>query len=266
MKSEDLYSVLGVLSDASQEEIKKAYRSLAVKYHPDRNKDEGAEEKFKEIASAYEILGDTEKRRFYDQSRNPYEAFDFKTWDIDFGAWFDSRYGQQFTGRKGSDIRTDLYVTVEEAFFGVRKDIYVGMGKIEFEVAPGLSNGSTHRVTGRGQKGSTPELNGDLIVKISYLRHHQFEVKGVDFHTTMKISLPTAAIGGSEYVQVLEEKIKIKIKPGTQPDTTLRVQGKGMMTRVGLRGDLYIKIRVEIPTSLSSIERDFFEKMQAGLT
>jgi curved DNA-binding protein len=82
----------------------------------------------------------------------------------------------------------------------------------------------------------------------------------------MKISLPTAAIGGSEYVQVLEEKIKIKIKPGTQPDTMLRVQGKGMMTRVGLRGDLYIKIRVEIPTSLSEIEREFFEKMQAGLT
>jgi curved DNA-binding protein CbpA len=78
MKSEDLYSVLGVLSGASQEEIKKAYRSLAVKYHPDRNKDEGAEEKFKEIASAYEILGDTEKRRFYDQSRTPYEGFDFK--------------------------------------------------------------------------------------------------------------------------------------------------------------------------------------------
>jgi curved DNA-binding protein len=264
MKNKDLYAILGVSDSATAEEIKKTYRSLAVKYHPDRNRDnKEAEEKFKEIASAYEILGNIEKRRFYDQNKNPYN-FDFKSWDIDFGAWFDSRYGQQFTGKKGSDIRVDLNVTVEEAFYGAKKDIYVGMDKIEFEVAPGLSNESTHRITGRGQRGSTPELNGDLIVRINYLRHPQFEVKGFDFHTTMKIVLPTAVIGGSEYIQVLEEKIKITIKAGTQPDTILRVKGKGMMTRSGLRGDLYIKIRVEIPTSLSEAEKEFFESMKSS--
>ena len=119
MKNEDLYTILGVSNSATSEEIKKAYRSLAIKYHPDKNRDDkNAEEKFKEIASAYEILGDPEKRKFYDQNKNPYN-FDFKSWDIDFSAWFDSRYGQQFTGRKGSDVRVDLNVTVEEAYLEI---------------------------------------------------------------------------------------------------------------------------------------------------
>lgn len=267
--NKDLYSILEVSEKATAEEIKKAYRNLAIKYHPDRNKEAGAEDKFKEIASAYETLGDPKKKEQYDYSRRPLynESFDFRSWDVDFSSFFDSRYGQQFTGRKGSDVRSDLKVTVEEAFFGAVKQIYVGMEAVEFRVEPGALNGSTTRLSGKGQRGSTPELNGDLIVQIAYLKHPYIEdVRGVDFYMSHKIDIATATIGGFVHLDILNETLKIKIKPGTQPGSSFRVQGKGMMTRVGLRGDLYIKISVEIPTELSSIERDFFEKMQQGLT
>lgn len=266
--NKDLYSILEISEHATAEEIKKAYRSLAVKYHPDRNKENKAEDKFKEIASAYEILGDTKKKEQYDYSRRTSQyGFDFKSWDVDYSTFFDSRYGQQFTGRKGSDTRSELRITVEEAFFGVLKQIYVGMERVDFQVEPGTLNGSTQRVTGRGQRGSSPELNGDLVIKITYLKHSYIEeVKGADFYMNCTIDLATAVIGGFIYIDIINETLKIKIKSGNQPGNSLRVQRKGMMTKVGLRGDLYIKINVEIPTELSSIERDFFEKMQEGLT
>ncbi len=267
--NKDLYSILEVSESATADEIKKSYRNLAIKYHPDRNQgSKEAEEKFKEVASAYEILGDQKKREQYDYSRKgPSYDFDFKSWDVDFSSWFDKKYGQQFTGQKGSDIRSELRVTVEEAFFGAVKDLYVGMERVSFNVVPGSADGSTHRVTGKGQRGSSPELNGDLIVKIVYLRHAYIEeVRGIDFYMSKVIDIATATIGGYVQLDILKETLKIKIKPGTQPGSSLRVQGKGMMTKWGLRGDLYVKIKVEIPTELSIIEQEFFEKMQAGLT
>lgn len=273
--SKDYYKILEVNESASDEEIKKAFRKLAVQYHPDKNPGNvEAEQKFKEVAEAYENLSDPKKKRSYDSTRkyggSGYAAFneDFfndmfrgARGNQDWSSVFEGVYGQQFKETKAQDVSADIKITLEDAFFGATKRIGVGMNIEEVQIPIGAQNGQKIRIKGKGQKGWNPELNGDLILIISIVNHQQFSRQGHDLITNASVDLPTAMVGGEFYVDIFNERLKVTVSP-LQANKRVRLKEKGMMTSLGLRGDLYINLEVHLPEKLTDEEFEFFVKMK----
>jgi curved DNA-binding protein len=304
MEYKDYYKILGVDKKASQEEIKKAYRKLAVKYHPDKNKDnKAAEEKFKQINEANDVLSDPEKRKKYDELGANWKMYEQAgarpggssrtgngrsgpfTFEGDFSDIFGggggsgfSDFFEQFFGRgaggpgpssrstnfKGQDYQTEAEITLEEAYHGTHRLIQLEDEKLRIATKPGAYEGQLLRIKSKGGKGSKGN-HGDLYVRIHVAPHPRYTRKGDDLHTTHTIDLLTAVLGGSTIVDTMSGQVKVKIAPGTQSGKVIRVKGKGMPVygETNIFGDLYVQLQVHIPETLTDRQRELFEQLKA---
>jgi len=300
MEYKDYYKTLGVDKKASQEEIKKAYRKLAVQYHPDKNVgNKEAEEKFKLINEAHEVLSDPEKRKKYDELGENWNKFQGQPGSG--SAWSDFGNGQQgrryqqqgdfndifggsgfsdffeaFFGKgggrrtqtenqyKGQDFEAEATITLEEAWHGTSRIIQLNDEKLRITVKPGVYDGQLLRIKGKGGEGSTDKYRGDLYVRIRILPHAVFTRKNDDLHAIQNIDLYTAVLGGDTLVKTLSGTVKVAIAAGTPNGKTLRIKGKGMPVSdaSGTFGDLYLKLEVMIPTNLTEKEKQLFEQLK----
>ncbi|MDI7259388.1 MAG: DnaJ C-terminal domain-containing protein [Thermodesulfobacteriota bacterium] len=300
MAVRDYYETLGMGKNASDEEIKRAYRKLAMKYHPDRNpnKKEG-EERFKEINEAYAVLSDKEKRKQYDTfgaegfrqrftQEDIFRGFDFdeilsglfggrgrrdfkfrRKGGFDFGDIFGGQYGYQDMGRmpqKGEDILYEMTISLEESAFGGEKRIsYQKDGKAEevsVKIPKGIPSGKKLRLAGKGMQGRNGGPAGDLYFNIHVREHPIFIRDGDDLVVEKEIHFSEAALGTTVEVPTLEGTKKVKIPPGTQSHTKMRLRGLGIphFQKEG-RGDEYVKIIVIIPQKVSEKTKGLIQEL-----
>jgi curved DNA-binding protein len=284
----DYYKILEIDKKATPEEIKKAYRTLAKKYHPDRNQnDKKAEEQFKLVNEANEVLSDPEKRKQYDelgenwqqnqqaynQQQNPnqqyYEGFgsgnqgDFSDFFEQFFAGRGQKARQQ--SRKGSDYETEMEISLEEAFTGTSRIIQLENEKLRVTTKPGAYTDQQLRIKSKGGKGSNEGNRGDLFVRIRVKDHPKIIRKNNDLYQTVDVNLYDAVLGSDLIIETLSGKLKIKIPAGTQNGKTIRLKGKGMpiYEKPTFFGDLYISIQVKIPENLTEKQMALFEELKS---
>ncbi|MGZ3605737.1 MAG: DnaJ C-terminal domain-containing protein [Thermodesulfobacteriota bacterium] len=300
MATRDYYDILGVSKNANGEEIKRAYRKLAMKYHPDRNPNKKeAEERFKEINEAYAVLSDKEKRKQYDTfgkegfhqrftQEDIFRGFEFD--DIlsnlfggrgrrefryggrggfDFGDIFGRQGGFQETGRmprKGEDVTYELAISLEEAASGTEKRIsFRKNGKIEevsVRIPRGIPSGKKLRLAGKGMEGMNGGPPGDLYLQVSVKEHPIFTREGDDLVVEEEINFSEAVMGTTIEVPTLDGTKKVKVPPGTQSHTKLRLKGLGVphFQREG-RGDEYVKVIVKVPKRVSEKGRGLIQEL-----
>jgi len=300
MAAKDYYSILGVAKGASDDEIKRAYRKLAMKYHPDRNPNKKeAEERFKEINEAYAVLSDKEKRKQYDtfgaegfQQRftqeDIFRGFDFDEIlsglfgsrgrrefryggrsGFDFGDLFGKQGGYQDAGRmpqRGEDIVYEMSISLEEAASGGEKRIsYRKNGKIEevsVKIPRGIPSGKKLRLAGKGMGGRNGGPPGDLYLQVSIREHPVFSREGDDLIVEKEINFSDAVLGTTVEVPTLEGVKKVKIPSGTQSHTKMRLKGLGISHFQGEgRGDEYVKVIVRIPKKVSEKNRELIQEL-----
>ena len=284
----DYYEILGVNRGATPEEIKKAYRKLAVQYHPDKNPgDKVAEEKFKEASNAYSVLSDPEKRHVYDARGHAgidgmgfegYRTMDdiFANLNLDdifgrgsFGGFGDA-FGDAFGPRRttaptrGRDIRMNLSIPFADAVLGAKKEVNVQGKRITLTIPPGIQDEKTLRIRGYGESLGVG-TSGDLLVTVSVQSHPALTREGADLLTDATISITTAALGGSIRVQTLTGDVDLKVPPGAQPGQQLRLRGRGATDASGRKGDLRVRLVVEVPKSLSRKQRSLLKELDKML-
>lgn len=286
MSKRDYYEVLGVNKGASDDEIKKAFRKLAVKYHPDKNPgDKTAEEKFKEINEAYSVLSDKTKRSRYDQfghagvggdgGGNPFGGGfggfggNGQSFNFDFGGGgFEDIINAMFGGggfraaRRGRDYRTSITIDFEEAIFGVTKTISVEGQQIKLKIPAGIYDGQAIRLGGKG--GEAPSADGqrgDLYVEVRVRAHKHLTREGELILSEVTISMVDAVLGTEIDVETVDGKITMKVPAGTQPGTNFKLSGHGA-PRLGSdeRGPHIVTINVEIPRNLNKKQRELIEE------
>jgi curved DNA-binding protein len=287
----DYYKSLGIDKSASQDDIKKAYRKLARKYHPDINpKDNEAKRKFQEINEANEVLSDPSKRKKYDEygehwkhaeefeasqgkrqtsgknrSSTTYEESTFDQ-EGDYSDFFESLFGtgrgQQFRFR-GQDYRAELHLNLEEAYRTHKQTLTVNGKNIRITVPAGIENGQTIKIDGYGAPGTNGGPNGDLFITFSIASHPDFKRSNNDLYTTIDLDLYTAVLGGEIILNTLDGKIKLKVKPETQNGTKVKLKGKGfpVYKREGQFGDLYVTYAIKIPTNLNEKQKELFNEL-----
>jgi curved DNA-binding protein len=300
MAAKDYYDILGVNKKASDEEIKRAYRKMAMKYHPDRNPNKKeAEERFKEINEAYAVLSDQEKRKQYDTfgaegfrqrftQEDIFRGFDFDEilsglfggrgrresrfggrGGFDFGDFFSGQGGYQDTGRmpqRGEDILYELSISLEEAASGGEKRVsYRKNGRIEevsVKIPKGIPAGKKLRLVGKGMQGRNGGPPGDLYLQISVRDHPIFTREGDDLVVEKEVGFSEAVLGTTVEVPTLEGKKRVKVPPGTQSHTKMRLKGLGLprFQREG-RGDELVKVIVRVPKRVSEKSKKLIEEL-----
>ena len=288
----DYYKVLGVEKNASQDEIKKAYRKLAKKYHPDLNKDNPqAKERFQEINEANEVLGDAEKRRRYDEygehwkHSEEYEAQQGNTHGFNgfegFGDFSHSRgnssgfsdfFEQLFGGgafratqqQRGNDLQATMHLTLQEAAKTERRILEIGAEKIAITIPGGVADGQKIRIKERGKRNPYSNRRGDLYITFHIEPDRRFTREGDDLHTTVTCDIYTLLLGGEAIVPTLDGSIRMNIKPGTQPDSKLRLRGKGMPHyKNSGHGDMIVTIKATLP-QLTPRQIELLKQMKAS--
>lgn len=284
MEYVDYYKILGVKSSASEQEIKKAYKKLAVKYHPDKNPgDKNAEDKFKEISEAYTVLSDKEKRKQYDlygQNWKQYEyagrgseggynrpsgGFEDVFGSSGFSDFFESFFGSARSGAKGSsykgeDLKAHLAISFSEAYSGVLKKFTLNGKMHSIQLKPGIHDGQTLKINGKGLDGLNGGAPGDLYLTIHIENHPDFERRGDDLHTIQSIPLYTAILGGKVQVNTPKGSVLIDIPAESQNEQVLRIRNMGMpqYKQQEVKGSLYVRVKVELPKNLSEEEIRLF--------
>ena len=293
MAQRDYYEILGVDKKAPADEIKKAFRKLAVKYHPDRNAgDTAAEEKFKEINEAYAVLSDPEKRQQYDafgssgfhqqySQEDIFRNFDFSGTFKDmgmgggedifsrlFGGAFSRGGGRGFSRgpRPGADLSLAVEVGFREAANGCEKQVAFRRNGIREElkvkIPAGVDNGSRIRIAGKGSAGENGGPNGDLYLEVKLARDPVFTRDGGDLFVERTIRFSEACLGISIEVPTLEGDKRIKVPAGIQPGTKIRLKGCGVKALgSNAKGDLYIKIGIHVPEGLNSSQKKLVEEL-----
>ena len=276
----DYYSTLGLKRGASDADIKKAYRSMAMKHHPDRG---GDEKKFKEISQAYDFLSDPEKRRMIDagmdpnqqggfrQQGSPFE-FHFGTGNMDdlFGN-FGFGFGQR-PMRRNKTLSINVEITLEDVLAG--KDINAEIGipggrqkVINIQIPPGIEHGQQIRYEGMGDN-SIPDVRaGDLIVNVLIRNHATFKREGTSLIIEKQVSVWDALLGTSINIETLDQKtLSINVPAGTQPDTVMSCRGEGLPhMRTRQRGNLLIKIKIVVPKELTISQKQMIEQIKNGI-
>ncbi len=303
MAETDYYKLLGINKNASKDNIKKAYRKLAMKYHPDHTKgDKNAEEKFKKISEAYAVLSDGEKRKQYDtfgsagfQQRYSQEDI-FRGFDFDsilndlfggsgrfggggggtrFSFGGESPFGgyqRQQTPQKGSDLVYELPLTLKEIATGTKKTVSFQhqdrSEKITVKIPKGMISGKKLRIAGKGEPSPYGGPSGDLYIKAKVLGDPVYDVQGHDLYINRDIKLSEAILGSNISVPTLEgKKLSLKIPSGTKHKTKMRLPGHGLPHMDGKgQGDLYVRIHIPMPDQLSKKQKALIEKLaDAGL-
>ncbi len=296
--AKDYYQTLGVSREATDKEIKQAFRKLAKKYHPDTNPDKpNAEARFKEINEAYEVLSDKEKRSMYDRfgTANPQQVppwganptggnggspFTYTTTNVDFGDLGDifgslfgrrggnSNVGSPFGGAvntKGQNIEQKVMITLQEAYSGAVRLITKGDRTVRVNIPAGAKTGTKVRLAGEGELGTGSGQPGDLYLVVEVEPDSRFEREGDDLIADVKVDMFTAMLGGEVEVPTLGRAIKLKIPAGTQSGRKFRLSGKGMpiLSQPDRHGDLYARALVTVPENLSAEQRALVEQLKA---
>ncbi|MEX0811426.1 MAG: J domain-containing protein [Chitinophagales bacterium] len=295
----DYYKILGIDKKANEKEIKQAFRKLARKYHPDLNPgDKAAEDKFKKINEAYEVLKNTENRKKYDkygkdwkhadvyekanqgqgsgqrQSQQRYQDFsgggDFQGGD--FSDFFESMFGnagaasgrRRSTKFKGQDLNAELQLNLRDVYKTHKQLLTINGQKIRLTIHAGIEDGQIIKITGKGGKGVNGGPNGDLYIKFSIVNNTPFKRDGSNLYKTVDLDLFTAILGGNITVDTFDGKVKLKVAPETQNGTKVKLSGKGfpVYKKEGQFGDLYITYNIKIPKNISSKEKALFEELQ----
>ncbi|MBD1261040.1 J domain-containing protein [Maribacter polysiphoniae] len=288
----DYYSVLGVSKNASASDIKKAYRKLARKYHPDVNpNDSEAERKFKQINEANEVLGNADNRKKYDeygkdwqhadeiekarkaqQQRGPQSHSTGGFGEHDFSDFFESMFGgrtsQGFSsGRKvkyrGQDYNAELKLYLKDVYTPHKRTLTVNGKNIRITIPAGIENGQTIKIKGHGGPGRNGGPKGDLFITFSIENNTPFKRDGNNLYKTVDLDFYTAVLGGEITVTTFDGKAKLKVKPETQSGTQVKLKGKGfpVYKKEGQFGDLYITYTVKTPTGLSVKEKELFKEL-----
>lgn len=286
----DYYKVLGVDKNASQEDIKKAYRKLARKMHPDLNPDDKeAHKKFQQINEANEVLSDPEKRKKYDQygehwqhadeieknkaRQDQYQQAGGFAGDMnegDFSDFFESLFGKQtkqHRGRnvkfRGQDYNAELLLSLKQAYTTHQQTLAVNGKNIRITIPAGIENGQTIRLKGHGGPGVNGGPNGDLYITFAIEKDPEFKRDGNDLYRVVDLDLYTAVLGGEILLDTFSGKIKLKVNPETQNGTKIRLKGKGfpVYKTEGAFGDLYVTYQVRIPTGLTEKQKELFTQL-----
>lgn len=278
--AKDYYKILGVDKNASEEDIKKAFRKLAHQYHPDKKS--GDEVRFKELNEAYSVLSDKRKREQYDTygqtgmgGNGGFSASDF---GFDFGnfsqAGFDAGdlgdiLSSIFGGkrvRRGRDIAVDIELSFQESIFGADRKVVINsklvkQKEVAIHVPAGIDNGQMIRMSSMGEtiEGGVP---GDLYVKVHVRKHPTLRKEGINLVMDLNIKLTEALLGAEHHIATLDGDLVLKIPSGTNTGTILRVKGKGVPTGGGKRGDLYVRIKVVLPEKLSKNVKKLIEELK----
>jgi curved DNA-binding protein len=301
MEYKDYYKVIGIDRKASADDIKRKYRKLALELHPDKNPgDKKAEDRFKEINEAYEVLGDPEKRARYDQLGTSYRAwertggqpggFDWSQWTSGFPGggvrvevgdlgdmmggfsdFFNSIFGgvnptspgmRGTRSGRGRDIEHPITISLQEAYTGTLRTIQLNGKQLEVKIPPGARNGTKVRISGKGRGGG--RQSGDLYLVVQVEKDARFERKGDELHTSVTVDLITAVLGGEALVPTPTGDVLLTIPAGSQPGQTIRLKGRGMpnIKAQSRHGDLYAELDVEIPDQLSDRERELYNELQ----
>lgn len=291
MEYKDYYKILGVERSASQDEIKKAYRKLAVKYHPDKNPDDKvAEEKFKEISEAYQVIGNADSRKKYDElgaNWKQYENAGFNGFGgggqgfsaSGFSDFFDMFFGGQGGGAgfdirdfmgggrrssrpaKGSDLNATINMTLLEAYQGSQRMLDLNGNTIKITIKPGVRDGQVLRIKGKGNPGRNGGDNGDLLIKVVITNDPVYQRDGDDLIKNINIDIYTAILGGKITVNTLKGDVNVPIKPQTQNNSTLRLKGLGM-PHYGKEGTgaLLLKVQLLLPEHFSQKELELIKE------
>lgn len=314
----DYYETLGVNKSADKEAIKRAYRKLAKKYHPDTNAgNPHAEEMFKDVTEAYNVLSDEKKRKLYDEfgfaglqegfseeaarqaaqggfggngsfsgsySSNggpfTHQEFHFENGSGDMDDIF-SMFGDMFshggsargrsTSRKGSDVMADLTISFDEAVFGCEKSISLqdpSTGKVSnlsIHIPAGIESGKTVRLKGQGNPGRNGGAAGDVLLNVNVTPSREFERKGQNVYSTIRVPFTTAALGGKARVHTLYGDVECSIKAGTQGGSKIRLKGKGIssMKNPSVKGDQYVTVEISVPRRLTPRAKEALEEYRA---
>ena len=301
MKYKDYYEILGVKRGAGADEIKKAYRKLAQKYHPDVTKDPAGEEKFKEIGEAYETLKDPEKRAAYDQLGSYRPGEDFRPppgWDSQFGdagySFEDLDLADLFAGlgggrfrsgpggqmrMPGQDYEVTARVSLEDAYRGTEVELNLSVPEFDdkghvrrvartfkVRVPRGATDGQRLRLAGKGGKGLNGGRDGDLYLNIALNPHPLYRVTGHDLYLDLPLAPWEAALGGAVEVPTLGGAVQLKVPPNTRAGQQLRLSKRGLPRPGGGEGDLYAIVQIVVPAAASERERELYTQLAAGST
>jgi curved DNA-binding protein len=291
----DYYKVLGLNKNASEEDIRKAYRKLARKHHPDLNpNDKEAHTKFQQVNEANEVLSDPEKRKKYDeygenwkhadqfeearqQQQSPkgnwgQHEFSGEMGDERFSDFFESLFGGRAAGGRsgaqvkfrGQDYNAELYISLREAFHTHQHTLDVNGKKVRITIPAGIEHGQVIKLKGHGSSGTNGGPSGDLYITFVIHDDPKFKRSGNDLYTTENIELYTAVLGGEVTLDTFAGKLKLKVKPLTQQATKVRLKGKGFPAykKEGQYGDLIVTYNILLPTHLTDKEKELFRELR----
>ena len=286
----DYYKTLGITKSTTDKDIKKAYRKLARKYHPDLNpNDKVAEKKFKEINEANEVLSNPKNRKKYDQYgkdwmhaddiekakqqqqyQKSYQGAPGGYSQEDFSDFFENMFGgasskqrQSTTRFRGQDYNAELQLDLQDVFSAHKRTLTVNNKNIRITIPAGVENGQTIKIKGHGGTGINGGPNGDLYIQFTIRNHSKFKRDKNNLYATVDLDLYKAMLGGEATVDTFDTKVKLKVKPETQNGTKVKLKGKGfpVYKKEGQFGDLIITYDIKMPTKLTAKEKELFEEL-----
>ncbi|MEX1190060.1 MAG: J domain-containing protein [Bacteroidia bacterium] len=290
----DYYKILGIAKNATADEIKKAYRKAARKFHPDLNPDnKEAEKNFKAVNEAHEVLSNPEKRKKYDEYGKDWKHADqFEqakkqqstqqtrqhsaqggSQQGDFSDFFESMFGGQFSGAsgggrrttsfKGEDFNAELHLGLKDVYITHKRTLTVNGKNIRITIPAGINNGQIIKISSQGGEGYNGGPKGDLYIKFIVENDSNFKLEGDNLYSNVNLDLYTAVLGGTILVDTFDSQVKVNVSPETQNGTKVKLKGKGfpVYKKDGAFGDLIITYQVEIPKQLSDREKELFNEL-----